>query len=185
MNAANYNAITSDPQTVDPLFPADMQSLVFDSHGSKIYGLIYLAQGAGPHPTAILLHGLPGNERNLDLAQAIRRAGWNVVYFNYRGSWGSEGTFSLQHIIEDTLAVLAFLRSSQAAAYRVDPETTALIGHSMGGACALALAIRDPSVPMMWPRFRASTGGKWLKLCRMTQALLQVWRPVWKRWPLH
>ena len=47
--------------------------------------------GAGRRPTVVLLHGLPGNEKNLDLAQAIRRAGWNVVTFNYRGSWGSPG----------------------------------------------------------------------------------------------
>ena len=33
-----------------------------------------IAAGAGPHPTMLLLHGLPGNERNLDLAQAARRA---------------------------------------------------------------------------------------------------------------
>ncbi|MDO8912512.1 MAG: hypothetical protein Q8N10_08825 [Phenylobacterium sp.] len=32
-----------------------------------------------------------GNEKNLDLAQAVRRAGWNAVTFNYRGSWGSPG----------------------------------------------------------------------------------------------
>ncbi|MFD3266336.1 hypothetical protein [Phenylobacterium ferrooxidans] len=32
-----------------------------------------------------------GNEKNLDLAQAVRRAGWNAAAFNYRGSWGSPG----------------------------------------------------------------------------------------------
>ena len=34
----------------------------------------------------ILFHGLPGNEQNLDLAQAIRRANWNVLTLHYRGS---------------------------------------------------------------------------------------------------
>jgi len=33
----------------------------------------------------ILFHGLPGNEQNLDLAQAIRRANWNVLTLHYRG----------------------------------------------------------------------------------------------------
>ena len=41
------------------------------------------------------MHGLPGNERNLDLAQAIRRAGWDVLTFTYRGAWGSPGDFSI------------------------------------------------------------------------------------------
>lgn len=58
-------------------------------------GLIYIASGAGPHPTVILLHGYPGNEKNLDLAQSLRREGWNVLFFHYRGAWGSEGEFSL------------------------------------------------------------------------------------------
>lgn len=47
---------------------------------------MYMAAGAGPHPTVLLLHGLPGNEQNVDLAQSIRRAGWNVLTLHYRGS---------------------------------------------------------------------------------------------------
>jgi pimeloyl-ACP methyl ester carboxylesterase len=53
--------------------------------------LFYLAGGPGPHPTIVLLHGFPGNEQNLDLAQSIRRAGWNVLTLHYRGAWGSPG----------------------------------------------------------------------------------------------
>ena len=71
-----------------------MEVLHIPSGGVEINGVAYLAAGAGPHPTVVLLHGLPGNEKNLDLAQAMRRAGWNVITFNYRGSWGSPGTFS-------------------------------------------------------------------------------------------
>jgi len=47
---------------------------------------VYVAAGAGPHPAVVLLHGFPGNEKTLDLAQDVRRAGWNVLYFNYRGA---------------------------------------------------------------------------------------------------
>jgi len=141
-----YNPITSDPPTIDRDFPAEMKPIIIDSYGSKLNGIIYLAPGSGSHPTAILLHGFPGNERNLDLAQAIRRAGWNAVYFNYRGSWGSEGNYLMQHTVEDTLVVLDFLHSKRATDYRIDPETIALIGHSMGGACAFAVAIQESSV---------------------------------------
>jgi hypothetical protein len=34
------------------------------------------------------LHGFPGNERNFDVAQALRRAGYAALVFHYRGSWG-------------------------------------------------------------------------------------------------
>jgi pimeloyl-ACP methyl ester carboxylesterase len=50
--------------------------------------VLYIAAGEGPHPNVLLLHGLPGNEQNIDLAQSMRRAGWNVLTFHYRGSWG-------------------------------------------------------------------------------------------------
>jgi uncharacterized protein len=47
------------------------------SHGARINGLMYLAAGSGPHPIVIFLHGYPGNERNLDLAQAAgHRCNW-------------------------------------------------------------------------------------------------------------
>ena len=79
-------ALTSDPAP-DKANPAPMQSFQLPSHGALLNAFVYIATGATPHPAVILLHGFPGNERNLDLAQSIRRAGWNVLYFDYRGSW--------------------------------------------------------------------------------------------------
>ena len=51
--------------------------------------------GAELKPTVILLHGLPGNNQSpLDLAQNLNQAGMNILVFNYRGSYASEGYFS-------------------------------------------------------------------------------------------
>src|SRR5580700_11312410 len=97
-------ALTTDPPA-DKAYPASMETFQIPSHGAMLNALAYVAEGAGPHPVVILLHGFPGNEKNLDLAQAIRRDGWDVVYFDYRGSWGSPGDFSFTHSIEDTQAV--------------------------------------------------------------------------------
>ena len=111
-----------------------MESFPIPSHGEAMNALMYIAAGAGPHPTVILLHGFPGNERNLDLAQAMRRAGWDVLYFNYRGSWGTPGDFSFTHCTEDVASALAYLRDpANAAKLRVDAKHLVLIGHSMGG----------------------------------------------------
>ena len=71
------------------------------------------ALGRGRHPTLVICIGLPGNERNLDVAQAARRAGWNTVSFNYRGAWGSPGEFRFSQNLEDVEAVLAYLRTGQ------------------------------------------------------------------------
>lgn len=142
-SAAVDPAIYTDPPH-DAAHPARMEVVHIPSGGVEINGLVYVAAGAGPHPTLVLCHGLPGNEKNLDLAQAIRRAGWNVVTFNYRGSWGSPGDYSFTHDLEDVKAVLAFVRTpGQAAALGIDPTRIALAGHSLGGWVTALTAAED------------------------------------------
>ena len=94
-------SLTADPPQ-DKADPATMATFQIPSHGALLNALMYVAAGAGPHGTVVLLHGFPGNEKNLDLAQAFRRDGLNVLYFDYRGSWGSPGDFSFTHCMEDT-----------------------------------------------------------------------------------
>jgi pimeloyl-ACP methyl ester carboxylesterase len=126
---------------------ATMETMQIPSHGALMNALVYVAAGAGPHPAVILLQGFPGNERNLDLAQDMRRAGWDVLYFNYRGSWGTPGDFSFSHGIEDTAAALAWLRRPEVAGkLRLDPTRIVLIGHSMGGFMAVQAAAADPAI---------------------------------------
>jgi pimeloyl-ACP methyl ester carboxylesterase len=126
-------AIYTDPPS-DSAHPAAMAVLHIPSHGAVINGVIYTPSGAGPHPTIVICHGLPGNEKNLDLAQALRRAGWNAVTFNYRGSWGSPGSFRFAQNLQDAEAVLAFLRQrANASKFAVDTKRIVLAGHSMGG----------------------------------------------------
>lgn len=139
-------AITTDPAP-DKTNPAAMQSFQLPSHGSLLNAIVYVASGPGPHPVVILLHGFPGNEKNLDLAQTIRRAGWDVLFFNYRGSWGSPGSFSFTHAIEDTQSAIAYLRDpANAAKLRSDPRYIVLVGHSMGGMIAANVAASDPDI---------------------------------------
>ena len=136
--------LTADPNN-NPQSPAGFTELTIPSHGSRLAAFMYTAQGKQPHPTLILLHGFPGNERNLDLAQAVRRTGWNVLYFDYRGSWGSEGDFSFANCVEDVASVAAFCKS-QATVLHIDTTRLALFGHSMGGWVALKALPRLPGI---------------------------------------
>jgi uncharacterized protein len=87
-------AVIADPPP-DAKSTARMEVIHIPSGGVQINGVVYVASGPSPHPTFVLFHELPGNEKNLDLAQAVRRAGWTVVTVNYRGSWGSPETTNL------------------------------------------------------------------------------------------
>lgn len=145
--AEKSDPVTMDPAMVDPAHPPAMASLKITSGDAKLNAIFYLAGGAGRHPVAVIFHGYPGNEKNLDLAQAMRRAGFHVLWFNYRGSWGNGGTFSMEHALEDARNVLAFVRSPGAVEkYGIDARRVAVVGHSFGGWLALMIGARDPQV---------------------------------------
>jgi pimeloyl-ACP methyl ester carboxylesterase len=136
-------AVYTDPPH-DLRYPARMEVLHVPTAGVKINGVAYLAAGAGPHGTAVFFIGLPGNEKNLDLLQAVRRAGWNAITFYYRGSWGSPGVFRFAHCPQDAEAVLTYLRTQPIAeSLGIDRARIVIVGHSMGGWVAVETAARD------------------------------------------
>ncbi len=132
--------IFTDPQKVDASFPPDAHALFI---GRRLLGVVYMANGEGPHKTVVLLHGFPGNEKNFDVAQALRRGGYNVLVFHYSGSWGSRGNYSFSRNYEDLKAVRkAIADETFAAEHRIDSDRVFLVGHSVGGFLTL-LAARD------------------------------------------
>ena len=139
-------AIFQDPP-IDRRHPASGGGVQFQSHGATINAQLYRPAGDGPHPTAVVFHGLPGNEQNLDLARVLQRAGWTVITFHYRGSWGSGGAFTLKAGVEDGQALLAELqRPERARAWGVDPNHIVVVGHSYGGYVAARAAAATPGV---------------------------------------
>jgi pimeloyl-ACP methyl ester carboxylesterase len=127
--------------------PASTVQMIIPSHGSMLLGIFYLAAGAEEHPTAIILHGFPGFEQNLDVAQVLRAHGWNVLAMHYRGSWGVKGDFSFQHAAEDADTEVRFLLdSANARKYRVDIHQIIVIGHSMGGYMAASATAHNPQL---------------------------------------
>ena len=125
-------------------FKARLDGVLLSSHGCKLLGGFYGAAGETPRPTAILLHGVPGVEKNLDLAYALRDVGWNTLYFHYRGCWGSQGPYSFDGLLEDVRAATEWTIRQPS----VDRERLVLMGSSMGGYATLAAGAADA-------RFRA------------------------------
>jgi pimeloyl-ACP methyl ester carboxylesterase len=127
--------------------PATTPAVTFASGGETLLGVLHIPAGPGPHPIVVLLHGFPGVERNFDLAQALRRAGYATVVFHYRGSWGVGGSYSWRHVLEDAARVVAAIREDAiCAAHRLDPGRLAVVGHSLGGFAALMTAAEDRTI---------------------------------------
>jgi len=142
--AAPPPAVVADPPA-DKAHPAAMVYVQIPSHGVLMNGVLYTAAGAGPHPAVMLFHGFPGNEQNLDLAQAMRRAGYDVLTMHYRGAWGSPGRFSFTHAPEDSDSAIAFLKAN-AQKFNLDAKRIFVAGHSMGGWMAASATAHDPGI---------------------------------------
>ena len=142
-----------DPAAVEPAHGA---YLVFESHGSRLFGRIILPNFYDKEsrcPVVLMLHGHPGGDKNLDIAEALRANGCAVAVISYRGVWGSHGDYLLSHNIEDVISAVDFLRQN-ADTYRLDPEKIFLFGHSMGGFSALnamARGLRVSGAVLMAP----------------------------------
>jgi alpha/beta superfamily hydrolase len=136
-------------------FKAGLDGVTFTSNGQKVLGGFYKAEGETPRPTAVLLHGLPGIEKHLDIAYELRDRGWNCLYFHFRGCWGSQGRFSLAGLTDDTRGAVEWVRKQPS----VDNERLALVGGSTGMYPALLHASADPGIravvgisPLIEPR---------------------------------
>ncbi len=132
----------------DAVAPAHGTYIVFESHGSRLFGRLLLPDFFDKEsrcPVVVMLHGHPGGDKNLDIGEALRANGFAVAVFSYRGVWGSHGDYLLTHNIEDVASGVDFLRE-KAGEYRLDPEKIFLFGHSMGGFSALNAMARGLKV---------------------------------------
>ncbi len=112
---------------------------VVSSDGSRLHGWFMPAVGQAK-ATVLHLHGNAANISNhLPLVAWLPARGYNVLMIDYRGFGRSAGKPSLDGIVDDAAAALAYLRT------RPDVDATRLIvfGQSIGGATALRMLARD------------------------------------------
>ena len=122
-----------------------LEAVFLDAGGSRIIGSFYRAGGDGRRPAVLLLHGLPGQEKNLDLAAHLRQIGLHALLPYHRGAWGSQGEYSCRHLVADGEAALEWLRDRP----NVDPERIGLVGFSLGGWVAFQLAAKHPPAALV------------------------------------
>ncbi len=142
-----FYGISSFAQVNKEVYKAFNESLTLSIENDSISIYALIAKGKENKETIILLHGLPGNEKNLDLAENIRQNGKNAIYFNYRGSWGSQGEFLYSNCLKDISKVIDYLtKDDNTRKLRIKKNNITLIGHSLGGGIAILQGINDKRV---------------------------------------
>lgn len=111
-------------------------------------GIIYPVSDKGPFPTVLLLRGFPGGESDVfGLGENFQKAGILALIFNYSGTYGSEGEYSMEYTPKDVEAAFDFLRTSEnIEKYKIDTTKLFLGGYSYGGGMALTYAATHPEI---------------------------------------
>src|ERR1700723_2962151 len=118
------------------------QEIVLTAGGCKTPGTILQPPAeVQPVGSAILIHGLSANRRlMMYLAEDFAGHGFQSYAMDLPGHGDSEDRFSVARAEGCATAAVEALT----AAHAIDPKTTILVGHSMGGTIAIRMADRDP-----------------------------------------
>lgn len=140
-----------------PLDGPDLSDLRFEevqfSNGDlALAGLLFLPDGPGPHPAAVLIHGSGTSRRDnpwyLTFAQHLQDNGIAVLLPDKRGSEASEGDWRdtrFEVLATDTIAAHGFVVGLP----DIDPERVGLIGFSQGGWIAPVAASDLPDLAFL------------------------------------
>jgi dienelactone hydrolase len=122
--------------------------VTFESNGANIHAIFYQGSGIEPLPTIILCHGFVGSNTDvLGLGERLMKEGINAFAFNYRGTWGSEGMFTIANSLEDVVSAINYVKSSSTIReFNIDPSSITVLGWSYGGGMALLGSLNDPLV---------------------------------------
>ncbi len=133
-----------------PVLNASEQAVSFENHDQRLWGMLHLPHGAGPHPAVLLLHGLTASRIEshrffVHLARALAARGIAALRFDFRGSGDSEGEFqdmTAPGELSDAKAGLNWMVAHPA----LDSARLGVAGVSLGGMIAAQLAGRNPSL---------------------------------------
>ena len=126
-----------------------VQKVDISCEGVGLNAFVYEAAGEGNKPTIVWMHGNPGvkEEGKNPLALELHKNGVNVVRFNYRGLWGTNGTFTMGNNLEELRAVLDFLLlSNSIESFNIDTSRLIIGGYSHGSNIALIHAVHHPGI---------------------------------------
>ena len=135
------------PDLLEPDSTAFNRELLIDIKGDTVAGYALVAAGAQKKETVLIIKGYPGNDSNYDVSQQLRANGFNVIMFDHRGAWGSQGDYLYSNCLEDIELIIKYLSSPAISKeLRIDTSSFTLIGRSLGGGVALISGSQLPQV---------------------------------------
>lgn len=114
--------------------------------GVALGGWFFRASRAGPGPAVLVFNGNAGNRTyRAALGEALRRDGFHVLLFDYRGYGGNRGSPTEAGLALDSRAAREYLvgRSD------VDASRLVYFGESLGSAAAVELATEHPPAALI------------------------------------
>ena len=114
--------------------------------GVELSAWFLAASDAPPRTTVIVFNGNAGNRSHrVELADALRRHGLQVLLMDYRGYGGNAGVPSERGLAADARAARAYVASRP----DVDPSRLVYFGESLGAAVAVDLAADYPPAALI------------------------------------
>lgn len=124
-----------------------MDPIEFQSSGDLIKGYFFPAAIKPVRATVIFLQGFPGVEGDELICERLAQGPVNILTFNYRGTFQSQGYFSFSNTFEDVDAAVRFLEEPRMMEkYQVDPDRLVLGGWSFGSGIVPAAAAQHPDI---------------------------------------
>jgi dipeptidyl aminopeptidase/acylaminoacyl peptidase len=122
--------------------------ITINRDGTLLKGKFYSVNRTGSFPTVVLLHGFPGNDKDvLGLGKKMSESGINTLTFNYSGTPQSQGTFNFENTQKDISAVFEFINQPENInKFKLDNTRIYLVGYSYGGGMALTYATSHPEI---------------------------------------
>jgi hypothetical protein len=146
---ALFSGGSGRPLVGPDLADLDYQEIQFDNGDLRLAGMLFVPEGEGPVPVAVIIHGSGTSFRNntwyLSVARHLQTNGIAVLLPDKRGSESSAGNWvgaDFHELAGDTLAAVDFVRAQEQFA----DSRIGLIGMSQGGWIAPVAVSQDPDI---------------------------------------
>ena len=128
---------------------SQIQKLAVLSDEIELNAYMYQAKGDELKPTIIWCHGNPGSkeEGRSEFAMRLNEKGINVLRFNYRGLWGTQGIYTPGNCQKDLKNILDFvLDKTHNSTYKIDTSRVIVAGYSHGSNVTIVSALHDKRI---------------------------------------